>query len=195
MKYIKLNPRTLELYIVNQKPKSGTYIPDRKINKIEPLTISNIVYHKVLYPSRYAEDRRRRLASKPYSSNNVEGFTVTPKGVRYKLSYPDPWLIVLAYIAWEGVIQGLTWDVVKVAFHAALNKLRIHSLAPEASLEKCKKKTHKTSSKKHKKKKVKTAIGYSYEEYSTDGRKQRSIFFGLKRYYDSLSEAERKIIK
>jgi len=115
--------------------------------------VSNIVLHRVIYPARYARDKARGITGK-----------------KYMLWAPEPWMIALGMVMWDGIVQGVTWDAVKLSVRAALAKLRHAGIAPPAG---------KTSSKTL----VSTHLGFRYTEYTKDG-KQREMFLGLQRYYE-----------
>jgi hypothetical protein len=53
-----------------------------------------------------------------------------PSPARASMVALQPWLLAVAYVAWEGVIQGLSWDAVKLACHAALNRLNLSGVGP-----------------------------------------------------------------
>ena len=44
---------------------------------------------------------------------------------------PDPWLLAVAYIMWEGVLQGLSWDTLKALVNRAINKMQALGVAPQ----------------------------------------------------------------
>ena len=48
----------------------------------------------------------------------------------YQIGPPDPWMLALGALVWEGLVQGATWDAVKVAATRALDKLRAVNAAP-----------------------------------------------------------------
>lgn len=96
------------------------------------------------------------------------------KQIKYCLAPVDPWLLALAAIAWEGVVQGLAWDTVKHAMAAALAAMRDAGVAPEPA--------HRSGIN------SKVAVGFSWTEFSTPG-KQKEIFLGLKASYRRVHEA------
>ena len=79
--------------------------------------------------------------------------------VKHKLPDPDPWLVALAAIMWQGLVQGLTWDVIKASCLSALDKLRGKRLAPPAGVVS-----------KRQARRSKTEIGFSWTKFSEDGR-------------------------
>jgi hypothetical protein len=106
------------------------------------------------------------------------------KGVRaaFSVGLPDPWHITLAYLMWQGIVQGLAWDVVKLSIGQAVGALSSHNLAPEPTLAKASKRS-------------KTSVGFSYAQYASNGEKQREMFLGLKRSYERAREYERNEVQ
>jgi hypothetical protein len=98
--------------------------------------------------------------------------------VNYCLHEPDPWLQALGALMIEGIIQGAAWDMIKAACQAALRKLQNENLAPEHT------KNHKS----------KTTLGFSWTEFSEDGKPLREFFLGVKREIESLTETEQRAI-
>ena len=125
--------------------------------------IADVVYHGVLYPAAWAHAKRER------------------RQIDFKLFEPDPWLIALAYLMWQGIIQGLTWDVVKIAARLALDRMSTAGVAPPD--------LHKSSTKSSH-----TEIGFSHTSYATDGHKLYHLFVGLRRTYRAETKERRKAI-
>jgi len=46
---------------------------------------------------------------------------------------PDPWLITLAYVIWEGIVQGFAYDAVKHIALRAMDRLRSFGIGPTNS--------------------------------------------------------------
>jgi hypothetical protein len=124
--------------------------------------------------------KRKEVIRNPvqrFNTDDVLGSCVQGKKVRFSIRPPDPWLIGLAYVMWEGVIQGLTWDVVKVSVRTVLRKLQDLGLAPLQD---------NFAAKINKQKITKTQLRFSWTSY-TKNRKQYELFLGLKREYKSRS--------
>jgi hypothetical protein len=100
--------------------------------------------------------------------------------VAFCVAPPDPWHIAIGYLMWQGIVQGLAWDVVKLSIGNAIETLVSHNLAPALA---------KTS------KRRKTLIGFSYAEYASNGEKQREMFLGLKTGYEYTREYERNEVQ
>lgn len=100
--------------------------------------------------------------------------------VAFCVGSPDSWLIALAYLMWQGIVQGLAWDVVKLSINEAVRALSSRDLAP-------------TLAKASRRRKM--SIGFSYTEYSSSGQKQREMFLGLKRGYEYAREYERNEVQ
>src|SRR2546430_10201 len=118
-----------------------------------------VVYFDVLYPIVEAADRKRGVI------------------IKHRLYEPDPWLIALAAIMWQGLIQGLTWDVIKASCLAALSKLRKKNLAPPKPTQRV------DTRKKRLAADSRTQIGFSWTQYGHAGRPLREFFLGLKREF------------
>ena len=58
---------------------------------------------------------------------------MTPAELKWKAKMvaPDPWMLAIGAIVWEGILQGLSWDLVKASAMAGLRLLRSRGLAPE----------------------------------------------------------------
>jgi hypothetical protein len=158
MKCVEVAKKGLGIRILESRsrPRKGM-IPlqssyARDIIRTSP--IGRIVYFDVLYPSMEAADRR--------AGRNRKACLITP----------DPWLVVLAAVMWEGIVQGLTWDCVKAAGKAALARLAERGLAPTAS------KARRTTSGQRE---SRTEVGFHWVEYAESGKKQRELFLGLRR--------------
>jgi hypothetical protein len=124
-----------------------------------------VLRYDVLYRAVYAADRRRG------------------RKLRYSLTPADPWLVTLTYLAWQGVVQGMSWDGIKAAMSKALEIMRQGGVAPP-----------KQQSVNRRLKRSQTTAGFSYTKYAEDGRKQYHLFLGVKRKFESLSSVERAAI-
>ena len=148
-----------------EHPESGFVVPVKLkalYRKLSPF--ESMVYHDFLYPARYEEDKMKFPGLKQ-------------KGMydRYKLIEPPPWMIAIAYIMWESIIEGLVWDAVKPMVRSAMAKLSSFGVAPGIT------------------KAEKATLGnFPWEGYGTDERKQRDMFIGLKRIYKEMSEDQRR---
>ena len=165
MKYILINRKNLSVD-VSKKPSKKTFaIPSKLKSTFRDLSpLQSLIYYKILYPAKSAEDKKK-------------GIKVT-----YLLYHPDPWMIAIAYIMWEGIIQGFTWDSTKLLIDSALEKLVSFKLAPNLSSSK-------------RKKSKKSQLGFHWARYGTDGNLQHEMFIGLKSLHEKMSKKERKKIK
>src|SRR4051812_32699693 len=116
MRYIRIDRRSLEAEVVGAKGKGAIFVPIRKDRSGSAFRdmLHYTVYFDVLYPLIEARDQKRGVH------------------IGYKLTEPDPWLIALAAIMWEGLVQGLTWDIIKFMCLSALDKLCQKHLAPRS---------------------------------------------------------------
>jgi hypothetical protein len=153
VKHIRHHPRTNTVSVGEGDPGGKRVVPvvnpfrvDLRRNPIAPA-----VYENVLYPAVEAEDRRAGR-----------------KDVAYSLVQPDPWLIALAMVMWEGIVQGLSWDVVKVSVRKALAMMQAEGVAPSETYKK------KSSDR--------TELGFCWTAYK-NGKKQYDMFVGLRRVH------------
>jgi hypothetical protein len=173
MNYITIDPNNLELSLSEIEPKSGFLIPTKHSGyDVLERDFHGLVYFGVLYP--YIEDEDKAKGEQKTS---------------YQLVDPDPWLIALAAIMWEGLIQGFTWDMIKLSVLKGIEFLRSKSLLakepyPRYGLNKSKWQ-----------KKVGLEIGLSWTQFSKDGDPLYKFFLGVKREYEKKSELKRESIK
>ncbi len=119
--------------------------------------LAAVLFYEVIYPSVY-----RRA----------------PKEVKYSLFPPDAWLLALAAVMWEGIVQGLAWDAVKATGQRLIASLRENGLAPSAVGGVP----------------LREETGFRYTSYAASGRKKREIFVGLRRVYRGANDARRQEI-
>ena len=113
--------------------------------------VAGYVFNDIIYPAVEERDRQRG------------------RNVAYKLAFPEPWLVAIAVLMWEGIAQGMAWDGVKILVRVAFDRLRQSRVAPGADgLEE---------------KRVKRKLGFVYSEYSGP-RKQKQLFVGLQHIYE-----------
>ena len=165
MKHIRHNPWSNTVSVGDGDPGGARVLPvvnpfnvDLGRNPIAP-----DVYWQVLYPAVEARDKRRGR-----------------KGVAYSLVHPDPWLIALAMVMWEGIVQGLSWDTVKLSVRKALSVMQSEGVAPTETRE-----THT------KKKAKRTELGFCWTEYK-NGKKQYDMFVGLRRVHKEQVKRSRR---
>ena len=133
--------------------------------------LSNKILLEILYPERFELDKQLSLATSKT--------TKTPK-VAHKLMPPPPWLVAVCSIMWQGVIQGLTWDLIKHSVLSSLSKLKKENLVP---LRYNYKKVYKSKK-----------IGFIYEKHS-DEKILESYFIGLKSSYKEEVNTSRNSLK
>lgn len=161
MKYIVISPTDLTATVVPRKPQRGFVVPlEFRPDQTTRSPIENIIYMEVLYPARYAEDRKRGIANQ-----------------KYKLLEPDPWLIAIGIIMWQGIVQGLAWNSVKFLVNKALCSLRRFGAAPKPSAEISRARRR-------------TSLEFCWTEYSESGRRQREMFISMRREFDRMSPHE-----
>jgi hypothetical protein len=94
--------------------------------------------------------------------------------IAHRISAPDPALLAIAYIMWQGILQGLTWDVVKGLVRAAFERLRGPGKPPLPPWAK----------------RYRTEFGISWEEHIVK-RSSRRLFIGLRREYEAMTPERR----
>ncbi len=161
--FIVIDPKTLKVSVAKEPPTSSALVIAAHDSLYPPdhSKMYDIVYYDVLYAAVYREDERKGITDRAYS-----------------LFPPDPWLVAVAAIMWEGIVQGLSYDVVKALVADGLDTLRARDLAPS-----------KTNSKNRTT--TETAIRFGWTNFSKEGKKRREMFFDLKRTYEEMSETER----
>jgi hypothetical protein len=164
MRYIRIHPKSLDADIVVSRDDKAIYIPVRRDRSGSAFTdlLHYTVRFDVLHPIVDARKRKRGVR------------------VKYSLHEADPWLVALAGIMWEGLVQGLTWDVIKLSCLLALDKLREKRLAPPTAVMT-----------KSEGRRARTEIGFSWTKFGEDGRPLYEFFLGVKRRFQKASNEER----
>jgi hypothetical protein len=164
MRYIRVDQKSLEADIVASKDDKAIYVPVRRERSGSAFTdlLHYTVHVDVLYPMVEARNRKRGVH------------------VSYRLHEADPWLVAIFGIMWQGLVQGFTWDVIKHFCLSALDKLRHNRLAPRTGV------TTKSEARR-----ARTEIGFSWTEFSEDGRPLYELFLGAKRRYQKATKEER----
>ena len=163
MNFINVNYENFSIRLEKIKLNSGFNIPVKPKAAFYNLSpIEKIIYYEILYRSTYAAEKR------------------AGRKIAYCLAEPDPWLIALGYLMWQGIVQGMTWGMVKPLLQNCLNVLRKAGVAPG----------------KNYKKQVDSSIefGFSWTIYSNNEKKMYDMFVGLKREYNKMTEEQRKRI-
>jgi hypothetical protein len=161
-----IHPRSLAVEIAAEPRKGQIAVPFNDFADEAPVA-ARLKWHilfGVLYPA--IERRDRQLGR---------------TGIKYKLLPPDPWLVVLGTVMWQGIVQGMSWDAVKYSVSAALRKLRAARLAPQAGSRKSSQKSR-------------TRIGFAWTEY-TRSEKRMEMFVGLERVYRAKHRARKRAKK
>jgi hypothetical protein len=147
--YVNVDSDTLEVELSKTRG-NGLAVPvDPKAGKIWEAVSFNF-----MYPTVYAGDRKKAINR------------------RYSLADAPLWLTTIAAIMWEGVIQGASWDIVKLAVRSALAKLSDVGLAPTPGGHKSKE----------------TSVRAGWREYSQPGRKQCEMFLTIRKTVRTLPE-------
>lgn len=123
-------------------------------------TLQGIVYRKVLYPYAYRK-----------SGDD-------PKKVSYSLVPPDDWLVALAYIAFQGIVQGWAWDITKHYMLRGLNQMQVLGVAPNAKT-------------KRKSKARESRMGFVWSTFTEEGE-LHELFVGLQKAHKKLPSDKQK---
>jgi hypothetical protein len=166
MRFIQFDPQTMTVSVTGAEQPGGANVPVCEVDIINDnpynsrIPLLSTIYKEVLYAAKEAEDRKQ--------GRNVE----------YLLAPPDPWLIALGLVMWEGIVQGVAWDAVKVLVSSALAKLRKEGVAPASDKHQV---TRKES----------VELGFCWVQYS-GGDKLKEMFVGLRKHHESQSKPPAK---
>ena len=162
MKVITLNPRSLQLDVVDENELRDSALVIRPPNDYMSESILQDIVRDHNYHLVYLRDRR------------------VGRKARYCLAPTDPWEVACAALVWQGIVQGLSWDLVKVSLSAAWKVLR-H--APPETLRNPRN-SHISE----------TELGVRIERFGRDGRAQYRLFAGLRRISRTISGVEREAV-
>ncbi len=156
MRYVVINPTSMRVEVRTRMSSTLISIPPPKKAWLDGNELFELVHMDVIYAT------RQRLDAK--------------QGIRawYKLPEPDQWLLAMGAVMWEGIVQGLAWDAIKMNVSTLIRKLRRRRLAPGG-----------TSSRS-------SRIRFSYVTYADDGKKQKEMYLEIKRAHRSMSAEERE---
>lgn len=89
--FIVIERDTNTLSVIADLPTEGYVIPlsDRLDTRNDPVT--NLLYSEFMYSVVKAKSTKRQS---------------------FKLAPPDPWMVAVAYLMYEGIVQGAAWDAV-----------------------------------------------------------------------------------
>jgi hypothetical protein len=160
-----VNPEDLSISLVTKPPEGKLAIPmDRVTFRDERAFEYSELFGRVHFGTVYS----------------LHAETLPPDNrMHFKLFEPDPWMVSTAMIVWEGLLQGLAWDVVKAAARKALDVLREKGLAPAGQV-----------TTKRKTKSGTLTVGFHYERYSEEKGLERFLL-GLRQSYELSNELER----
>jgi hypothetical protein len=107
-KFINIASDTLDLTLENNRRGEVSVSTETMSSPMWELVYFNFMYRAV-----HAKDRKGR-----------------PK-VSYSLLPPPVWLVGIGTLIWQGILQGASWEFVKIAIAKGLDKLREKGLVPE----------------------------------------------------------------
>ena len=162
MEYIVVNIDEMTVDVSDELPRIG-YVLSTEMDRLEILRdpIGQLLYHRVLHPSVRARHRRGGVRKVAYC------------GIE-----PDPWLVATAALMWQGIVQGLTWDVVKLFLSRAISVMRKNGLAP--------------SDRQHSNTAIRRMqLEFSWTMYARTGKKRAELFLQIQREYETMPQHER----
>jgi hypothetical protein len=163
VEYIVIDPETFEVSVADRPPTAPALV-----------TPVYDIYTLNAEPPLLAEVGAQEIADAYERELEREGTGALP----VLPSPPDAFLVALILMMWEGIVQGMTWDMVKPYVFRALHVLQERGLAPsEHSSE------HSISE---------TKLGFFYTSYAKDEGKLEELFFGLSRRHERMSRRERE---
>lgn len=167
-RYICIDSNTLEVRLLTRRSSKNVCFPlhqdvnPTSLHLENQDTLQGIVYREVLYPYQY------RLTGDD------------PKKVAYSLIPRDSWLVALAYIAFEGIIQGWAWDAAKAYMKQGLAQMQALGVAPKTKRE------GKPTSRKFR-------TGFVWSSFSGDDE-LHELFVGLQQVHSKLPSEQQKIV-
>lgn len=122
--YIVVHP-DLTVSINPEMADNGISVPTNRKGSKGPLSEGQVHINgvRVLFGS---EQLRHSIGD--VAAN--ESFKKRGKGAVPSVYPPDPWLLALIWLMWEGVVQGATWDIIKASLSSAISTLQQNRLAP-----------------------------------------------------------------
>jgi hypothetical protein len=167
--------RSLIIPASDPLPSKTLYIPrGQTAHPARTTLLGELLLHRVFYPQVYRAARSGRSLATPF-----KGFVDTEAGRRFLLVPPEPWIVALAAIMWEGILQGLAWDTIKTGVRETLEYLQSKGDAPTGlaggptrhfrSLD----------------------VRFRWRRYGHDGRLRYSMYVRLNSVASSLSTRER----
>jgi hypothetical protein len=155
--FITVDPQKLEVALASQGKAYAIMISlaEPRLQGLTPL--QEEVYYSVLY------------GTFPSKENAV----AAKRGVHtgHMLAPPDPWLVVIAGVMWQGIVQGMAWDALKLFVREALQRMQQLGIAPVPE--------NPAGGRK-------TTLKFRWTEFATDEKKQYEMFVALERRVRSM---------
>ncbi len=170
MKWIAIRSKGPRVSVSETAPKTGYAIRVGHDRHAIRDSLEHLLFFDVMYPLYYSE---RGLTSKQ------RAFSLKP---------PDAWLIAVAAVIWEGLLQGASWDLIKTCVLSALSQLRDARLAPTERDAKA----DSIPSKSKKKVQSVTEVGFNWIRYGTEGRPLYNLFLGIRREFNKMDAEQRQ---
>ncbi|MBN70291.1 MAG: hypothetical protein CME32_13540 [Gimesia sp.] len=113
---------TLNISVVDQKSDQGIYVPTQYI---KARTGNICIVH-----GEESEALSRVIADHLGDLESDRIFEESGERVCFSMCPPDAWLMAIGAVMLEGLIQGLSWDVVKLAVQQSLDLLKTRNATP-----------------------------------------------------------------
>lgn len=126
MRFALVDPKTLKTTIVEVGPRAALAVPlaSGVQGSIDSGSLEHLV-HATFKPE--AETRHAKVLSRRNAILRKRGLT---ERHGFDLGPPPPWLLSIAVVMWQGILQGATWGAVKAAARRCLGTLRADGSAP-----------------------------------------------------------------
>lgn len=129
MQYYAIDSK-LTVSIVDNSSDEGIFVPTQSIRKV----LGNIC---VVYGNE-SEALSRLIADYLADLESERIYEETGDRVAFCLAPPEPWMMALGGVLLEGVLQGLSWDAVKLAAQHTLDLLTATKATPTPTKSKSK---------------------------------------------------------
>ncbi|WP_353064461.1 hypothetical protein RBB77_01700 [Tunturibacter psychrotolerans] len=146
-KFINISFDTLDLTLENNRRGEVSVSTETMSSPMWEL-----VYFNFMYCAVHAKDKKKG----------------GPK-VSYSLLPPPVWLVGIGTLIWQGILQGASWEFVKIAIAKGLDKLREKGLVSEGKIGE-------------------TTLNAGWIKYSSSGKKQYEMYVSLKKTFKKLPD-------
>lgn len=112
-------------------PDLGAHVDSTRSNECVNIKIGDSIGNLEFSLDGENLDEFRHLVATILSELVEEGLSMQHgRKVAAQISLPDPWLLALFVLMWEGLVQGLTWDSIKYLIQRTLSFFQKRGVAP-----------------------------------------------------------------